>query len=115
MWYGKNDIIYRLGKIYPIKVYNQNTNPLTGVTTILKVGSIKKSSIHCPTKQSSLIAICNLQDIGIDYITFGRNALDKKSFDIATDLYFDYMLDTFSDNLSIFNLDKFRENSFTLS
>ena len=115
MWYGKNDIICKLGKIYPIKVYSQNTNPLTGITTILKVGSTKKSSIRCPTKQSSLIAIHNLQGIGIDHITFGRNALDKKSFDIATDLYFDYMLDTFSDNLSIFNLDKFRENSFTLS
>ena len=65
MWYGKNDIIYRLGKIYPIKVYDQDTNPLTNFTTILKVGGFitRKGSIRCPTKQASLIAINNLQDI----------------------------------------------------
>jgi len=117
VWYGKNDIICRLGKTYPIKIYNQNTNPLTDFTAILKVGSFitRKISIRCPTKQSSLVGIFNLQGIGVDQITFSRNALDKKSFDIATDLYFDYMFGTFSDNLSIFNLDKFSENTFTLS
>ena len=117
MWYGKNDIICRLGKTYPIRVYDQDTNPLTNSTTILKVGGFitREIFIWCPTKQASLIVIGNLQGIGVDEITFGRNALDKKSFDIATDLYFDYMFGTFSDNLSIFNLDKFSENTFTLS
>ena len=117
MWYGKNDIICRLGKTYPIRVYDRDTNPLTNFTTILKVGGFitRESFIWCPTKQASLIVIGNLQGIGVDQITFGRSALDKKSFDIATDLYFDYMFGTFSDNLSIFNLNKFSENTFTLS
>ena len=117
MWYGKNDIICRLGKTYPIRVYDRDTNPLTNFTTILKVGGFitRKGSIRCPTKPASLIAIKNLQGIGVDQISFSRNALDKKSFDIATDLYFNYMFGTFSDNLSTFNLDKFSENTFTLS
>ena len=47
MWYGKNDIICRLGKTYPIKVYDRNTNPLTNFTTILKVGGFitRKGSV----------------------------------------------------------------------
>jgi len=117
VWYGKNDIIYKLSKTYPIEVCGRNINPLASFTTILEVGSFitRELSIRCPIKQKALIGIKNFQRIGIDQIIFYRCSLDQKSFDIATELYFDYIFDKFSDNLGIFTLCKLSERKFMLS
>ena len=69
----------------------------------------------CDIKKKVLISVNKLQLFGVNGIKFNRTEhLDEESFNTVTNLYFDYVLNKFSNDLTLFTLDKTSKNTFML-
>jgi len=96
---------------------NFEINPHPHYTPVFKGNTFVSSQVffQCDIRKKTLISVSNLQLIGVNTIKFNRTEhLDEESFSTVTDLYFNYVLNKFNNNLTLFTLDKTSTNSFML-
>jgi hypothetical protein len=99
----------RLNENFAVNSHLHHTPVFKGNTFISQV------FFWCDIKKKCLISVDNLQLIGVNSINFSRTKhLDKESFSIITGLYFDYVINKFSSNPTLFTLSKTSTSTFTL-